>query len=399
MVGTIFVLMFSQRWSTFSLLSIAMMVAIVAFLCGRHIGLVNGASSENTSQLPAVQIAPRATLQATQTSNSENQSDAERARTSWNRLAAMPGTPAVEEEMTVLVQKLAETDPQSALSLALAPVNLRLRAALLRAALKGWGEADPFAAVEWAKTQTVMDQSQIIAALLQGAVRNPSEAIDVTTQLMKDNVGRASEFGCDLISALNEGGEFELAANFAVNGPPNFREDLILPAYSRWAEFQPGAAVASAMNITDSAVRDSALNAITVGWSPTDPQGLLEFARSNLPMEQQNSVVTSALDFLASSDPVAAAKWINEHNPGSPADGGIAEIALSSQLSQTPEVAADWAVNISNSQLRMDTLATLVRKWMVVNPSNAKQFIQSSPILAPEDRSQLLAEVDIQAGQ
>jgi hypothetical protein len=164
----------------------------------------------------------------------------------------------------------------------------------------------------------------------------------------------------------------------------------MLPAYSRWAEFQPQAAMASAMQIADAGLRYTALNAIIVGWSPTDPKGLVEFAQKNLPMGQQSSALSSAFGFWADSDPAAAATWINQNNPGPQSDTGVAEIALSSQLAQKPELAASWAESIFNPQLRLETLTTLIEKWTAVDQTSAENYIKNSPALTPEDRTQLL---------
>ena len=385
--------MFSQRWSTFTLLSLVLTAALLAFLAGRHSTFQQGALPIPEKQNPQVALSqPREVI------NSDTKPATENPEDRWSELCAQPATPEGESEMAALIEKLAERDPQRAISLAAAQTNLRLRAALLRAALKGWGTTDPDAAAQWAQTETVMDQAQAMEALLQGAVQNPDKAVSMTAALIQNDAGRAEEFGTDLISALTEAGQFEAAANFAVNSAANSREDLMLPAYSRWAEFQPQAAIDSAMQITDPGLRDSALNAIIVGWSPTDPKGMVEYAQNNLSGGQQNSAMSTAIGFWAGSDPVAAAQWINQNNPGAQADNGVAQIALSSQLSQSPELAANWAESISSSQLRLDTLTSVFSKWMTADSPDAENYIQNSPTLTQGDRTQLMAQLKNQFG-
>jgi hypothetical protein len=390
--------MFSRRWSTFTLLNFILVVALMAFLAGRGSMLRHSRFSENAPRplveenRPMVLSRPEGMIHSAQQPRDENLEDR------WNELRAQPATPDGESEMAALIEAMARRDPQRAISLATAQINVRLRAALLRAALKGWGTTDPEAAAAWAQTETVMDQAQAMDALLQGAVGNPDKAVALTTALIQNNAAQASEFGTDLISALNESGQFAAAANFAVNGPENCRNDWILPAYSRWAEFQPQAAVAGAMQISDPGVRDAALNAIVTGWAPTDPQGLVEFAQNNLSGAQQNAALESAIGFWADSDPMAAAQWINQNSPGSQADNGIAQIALSSQLSQSPELAANWAESISSSQLRMDTLTSVFSKWIAADSPDAESYIENSPALTQADRTQLLAQLKNQFG-
>jgi len=395
--------MFSQRWSTFTLLSLVLTVAFPAFYGGRLSILSHSTPVENAPPLPEKQNEPIISFPSKPSEpiaeNSVTPPKTKSLQNRWDELSRQPGTPAGENELAAMIEKMAEADPQRAIALAAGQTNLRLRAALLRAALKGWGTTDPEAAAKWAQTETVMDRAQAINALLQGAVHDPDKAIGVTTALIQNDSSRASEFGTELISALTESGQFERAANFAANSAPNSREDLMLPAYSRWAEFQPQAAMASAMQITDPELRDTALNAIIAGWSPTDPKGLMDYAQNNLPPGQQSSALSSAMGFWADSDPIAAATWINQNNPGAASDTGVAEIALSPILAQNPELAANWAENIFNPQLRLETLTTLIGKWTAVDQAGAENYIKNSPVLAPEDRtklwdqSQMLAEL------
>jgi hypothetical protein len=375
--------MFSQRWSTFSLLSLALAVAWFAFYCGRASVVNHRLAPEATpdkkaqSQVIFGKSAGPINSVTPKTENSE-------AR--WAELSAQPGTPAGENELAGLIEQMARLDPQRAISLAAAQTNLRLRAALLRAALKGWGATNPEAAAEWAQSETVMDRAQALNALLQGAVEDPGKAASLTAALIQKDSSRALEYGSDLISALSESGQFDRAANFAASGAEHCRDDWMLAAYSRWAEFQPQAAVASAMQLADPGVRATALNAITVGWSPTDPKGMVEYAQNYLPPEQQSSALSGAIGFWADSDPAAAAVWINQNDLGAASDTGVAEIALSPRLAQKPELAVGWAESISNPQLRLDTLAAVIEKWTAIDFSSAEHYVENSPSLAPEDR-------------
>lgn len=383
--------MFSKRWSTFSLFSLAAAAALSAFYAGRLSlspgPIASGRASETAAKPnpPLISVKPAETAEAALPRRTED------PETRWAGLSARPGTPAGENEMAALIEKMAEQDPQRAISLAAAQTNLRLRAALLRAALKGWGRTDPQSAVAWTQTETVLDQAQAVNALLQGAVQDPDQAARVTAALIQKNPARAQEYGSDLISAMTEAGQFARAADFATAGTANCRDDWMLAAYSRWAEFQPQAAVAAAMQIADPGLRDTALNAIIVGWSPTDPQGLVEFTQNHLPPGQQNSALMSAIGFWADSDPLAAATWINQNNPGEASDPGAARIALSPQLAQEPEVAAGWAEGIANPELRLETLASILKQWTMAAPSAAGNYVEYSPALSAEDRSALRA--------
>jgi hypothetical protein len=385
--------MFSQRWYRFVLAGFISAIVVSAFYAGRYSMRDYSISLEQISRTPEKNNPSQISSIAVGAMDSEAPPKPQNLEQRWSELSAQPATPSGENELAALIEKMAEQEPQRAISLAVAQTNLRLRAALLRSALKGWGSTDPEAAVVWTQSETAMDQGQAINALLQGAVRDPDKAINVTDTLIQNDSTRAGEFGGDLVSALTESGQFERAADFAASGPANRREDWILPAYSRWAEFQPQAAAASAMQIADPGLRATALNAVTIGWSPTDPKGVVDFARNNLPPEQQNAALSGALGLWADNDPAAAAAWINQNNPGEASDTGAARIAISSLLSQRPEVAFAWAEKIISAPLREETLTAVVDQLESTDPVSAENYIEHSATLTPEDRAPLLAHL------
>ena len=61
----------------------------------------------------------------------------------WNEALSRPGTPARQATLASLLEKLAATDPDRALALAQAETNLKLRADLVSAALRGWARMSP----------------------------------------------------------------------------------------------------------------------------------------------------------------------------------------------------------------------------------------------------------------
>jgi hypothetical protein len=387
--------MFSQRWSTFSLVGIASMAASSFFFIGRisvHDRLA--ATGKGTSGALSAQVQAKDFRKTAAAIDPCSQPETEEPKSAWARLSAEPRTPATEAEMTAAIGKMAEHDAQGAIQLAQAESNFRLRTTMLRAALQGWGKTDPDAATAWVQSQTVMDRDQAASALLQGVVQNPDKAANVTAVLMQNDPGHAAQYGSDLIWAFADSGQFSEAANFAANGAENNRADWMLAAYSRWAEFQPQSAVSSAVQLQDPDLQQTALNAVIVGWSPTDPQGMAEFALKNLSTDQQNTALSRALAFWADSDPAAAATWINQKKPGAASDVGVAEIAMSPQLAQTPDLAANWAKIITDPNLRSRTLAAVLQTWARSNPTAVRHYLETSSDVQADDLSNLLAEMN-----
>ena len=382
--------MFTPRWSNISVALTIAVVAVAAFYAGRRVDrrpviLSRGNLTVAQSQ-PGPEGFARDNDHALASDLAESQDNWQRQ---WSEFSRRPATPAGEQAMARAMEELASVDPQRAISVAGQENNFRLRTALLRAALTGWGKTDPEAAATWAESQTLIDRSDAIGALLQGAVTNPERAIDLVNSLLRKAPQHSAEYGSKLISALVEAGQFEHAANFALTAPAQNREDWILPAYSRWAEFQPQAAAANAMQLADPAHQAEAMNAVIIGWSPNDPKGLIEFARKNLTASQQNAVVARALGFWANSDPVSAAIWIGQNDFGAASDTGIAEIAGSPQLATTPAIAASWAENIANPQLRLETLGSVLEQWATIDGNSAEKYLTASKTLAPDERLRL----------
>jgi hypothetical protein len=381
--------MFSRRWSTFSLLSLILLAGVSAFFVGRMSVLNRQIAIKETPPPPSHDWSKNFS-KTVETIHSDLQPGTESREIDWTEASTRPRTPANEGEMAAAIEKLAEHDPQRAISLAQGEANLRLRAALLRAVLQGWGKSNPDTAAAWVQSETVMDREQAVSALLQGAIYNPDKAAGMTAALMQNDTSHAAQYGSALIWAFADSGQFSQAADFAANGAESYRSDWMLAAYSRWAEFQPQSAVASAIQLQDAALRETALNAVIVGWSPTDPKGMAEFALNNLSQEQQSSALSRALTFWADNDPAAAATWINQNNPGAQSDPGVAEIAMSPQMAQEPDVAASWAKTIVDPNLRFQTLASIMRTWSQFNPAAAREYLETSSDIRGDDLVNLL---------
>ena len=386
--------MFTKRWSSFSLLCVALIAGLLFFLAGRLSAHDRLKSAGGKSVALRVDSQPKdfhATSAPVQPAAS---SETQGTQVDWRTLSTQPRTPATESDIAAYIEKLAETDPVRALSLAQAENNFRLRNTMLRATLQGWGRTAPDAAAAWVQSETALDRDQAVKALLTGAIQNPDKAASVTAALTENDPAHAAQYGSDLIWTLADAGQFAQAANFAASGAENNRSDWMLAAYSRWAEFQPQSAMASALQLQDPALKQSALDAVVVGWSPTDPKGMTEFALQNFPPEQQNAALSRALSFWADSDPAAAAEWINQNHLGAATDPGVAEIAMSPALAQSPDLAANWARTITDPVLRSRTLVSILQSWARLNLAAAKQYLDASSDIQGEDRSSLLAQMD-----
>src|SRR4029079_10583126 len=101
----------------------------------------------------------------------------------WTDLLAQSQSPSAEAALTKLIEELARSDPQRALFLGMSHRNLHLRTLLVRAALRGWGRSQPEAAATWANAHTMLERTDAIDAVLQGAMHDPDGPMKVLQAL------------------------------------------------------------------------------------------------------------------------------------------------------------------------------------------------------------------------
>jgi hypothetical protein len=203
-------------------------------------------------------------------------------------------------------------------------------------------------------------------------------------------------FGLGVINTLTRNGNFAHAAEFAATAVQENQLDWITLAYSSWADYQPEAALAAARAIADPNRRNSALDAITSTWANNDPKAVAEFAATLPRGHQRELAFSTALRDWAVNDPVAVANWINQAEPSSELDAGIASIATAPQMRQNPALAVSWAETITARALRSATVAEIVHQWFETDPVAARQYAQTTRAIQIEDRDLLLAELEKQ---
>lgn len=229
-------------------------------------------SDHQPSSAPAVeQIHPAAVKTAARTNHWDE--------AQWQQLISQPGTVARNKIMAALLEALATTDPQRALTLAQAEKNLLLRDSLLHASLRGWGSAATEDAVDWTLAHTDgSDRSAAVAAVFSGAMANPDEALRVAQKICANDPAGAAGYGNSIINAFCDAGDFSAAIQFVAGADSEVNRSIwTAEAYLSWAALQPEQAAQAAAALTDPAARDEALHGIIGGWAQADPAALTQF--------------------------------------------------------------------------------------------------------------------------
>ena len=381
--------MFVRRWSTFSLGVVSLLLGIIAFVGGRHVGsrIKPGASSTKPAETKSADTEKTVANNTSELSRSPAPSFAEQ----WERWQGRPRTPATELEAERALQELARHDPVRALALALQESSDRLRERLSHAVLKGWAAAAPDKATEWALALPLADRRSAIAAVFGGAVERPEDAARLGKMVCRQMPADAGDYGQLLISALTEVGAYETASRFAEESESEHGPAWLNAAYYQWAMHQPEAALKAFGAITDPAIRGHAFPGLTAGWAEANPAAVANYAVSLPAGSDRAEALGQMLSQWATRDPLTASEWMLKNLTPSPdLDGGVAAVAsLPSLVSQRPEIAVGWAESIADPVLRATTLTAVAQLWSERDPEGARRYIQSASSLSPEERDAL----------
>jgi hypothetical protein len=311
----------------------------------------------------------------------------------WAESNSIADDPSRKQERDALIEELAVTDPLRALKLAQDETNAESRLTLLQAAMRGWGAADPKAALAWADSQNLMDPGQARASVFHGAARDPENALRLAEQLSFQYPDRAGDYGNYLVAGLTRAGEFALATQFAAQSPWGIRADRLGAAYGAWAATDPQAALQNAGQLTDPEMFGTAFNIVVSTWANKDPQAVAHYSLGMTDEHQRSVVLSVALPVWVATDAHAAATWLSGLPSSPELDTGIACVALQLAAQRQPELALQWAETVVNPQLRVRALASVLNKWAVSNPLAALHYVEdaSSPLHGEERFGVLVA--------
>jgi hypothetical protein len=313
----------------------------------------------------------------------------------WKQAQTGSWSPRSERAQADLLVELASHDPQRALSIALAEHNLRVRAELRNAALRGWASTDAQAATEYALGLREDERRDAMAAVFAGAAADSPAALRVAGEACDRDSARAFEYTQALVAKLGEVGQFATALQFLASRPaqPQRLEEAD-NAFAFWAAHQPADAAAAAEALADPDLRAAAFRGTVVGWSQADPAGLAEYATRLEPGESRSVALANAVPRWVEQDPTAAVNWINQHAGDADLDSGIAAVAnLPGIVKNQPTVAIDLAKSISDAPLRENTLQNLVLRWAQSDAASAGQFVANSPLFSDGQRALVLAQI------
>ncbi len=273
-----------------------------------------------------------------------------------------PDPTATDEEFLTSARTLVDTSAQDAIAWARSQDDETLRRRCLCAVIRAWGEREPVLAVDWALAQDEIERQRDVEAALDGAAKQPEQAVAIVRGLLKyydpsDSVRAAPA----LMVALNNAGEFAVALDFIKGTPADLQVEWTTATFQRWGASQPQQAIEALNSLSDEKLRTPAFEAFIASWSAGQPASAADYAASLPEGVERTYALNKIADSWALQDPVAFATWLANPPLGVNLDHAIvALITRTDSANRSSEIALEWAQGISDPDLKQDSI-----KWIL----------------------------------
>jgi hypothetical protein len=262
----------------------------------------------------------------------------------------------------------------------------------LFSALPGvWAEADPAAALLWARTLPAgkaRDTAEVAIANTV-AYNDPKAAAEMFSDKVESGENAALAITiADIWSATDPAAAAEWVKKMA-EGPGKTEAATTLATV--WAASDIHAAVAWSESISDSGMRRQVISNIGTSWGAISPQDALAWL-GTLPPDVATDGISGAMYSWAGTDPVGLREWIDDGQGSLYNDQ--ARQSLADVLSQEaiPE-AMDLAIDMHSEVARDAALARYFAEWRKRDDASAQEWLQSSWSKLPNSAQQTLGKV------
>ncbi|YCM43567.1 hypothetical protein V2O64_19860 [Verrucomicrobiaceae bacterium 227] len=282
-------------------------------------------------------------------------------------------------EYEILLTSWAKVDPQGALA-GITEYPDSKNASLT--VVTTWASLDPGAAEKWAREN--FDSS---ADPTKG---NP-HLVGVITGLVEQDLGTATRLLQEMpesgaqkdaiksVLAKLQASDPDAAKAWTLSLAPGEAQDK---AIAELAEEISSKNPAEAIEWATASGRETLLVAtdgILDSWVENDPEAARAWAES-----QPKDVLAVAAPHLIKEmakrdDYLEASEWLATHDGNPEFDESIEKLVKGARK-EAPELAADWAARITDSQSREKVLTKLVEKWVKDDPARAREYLQQENV-------------------
>jgi hypothetical protein len=297
-----------------------------------------------------------------------------------------------DRELAQLFEAWGRRDSARALATATKIPDKNSRDLMISAVVSGWILQEPEAAFDWTLTQP--EGAQFAAeAMARLAKDDPQLALRLVTNAPKQiDPAFTEQIYNAIIRSPVEQGRYEDAKNIIDSvGDRLLRKQLMVDLASTWGRYQPQQAAEWLVAQPEGNDREDAIGNLAYAWAQTDAVAAANFA-STLPSgPSRRQALVNAVVVWAEHDIVAASDWLDRFDPQPDNDAAVATIATSHKVvNQNPDVALSWAESIINPEQRVDAIRQIAQQWGQKNQAAAQQYVQSTPLLTTQQRTELL---------
>jgi hypothetical protein len=250
-----------------------------------------------------------------------------------------------------------------------------------------WGKANPGDAVRWAETLNGSARNAALVSIASGwARKDPVAATQWAGTWPTDSPVRSKTIKDALSYWVMQ--DSRAAGSFVGTLPQADQPQAIEAVAPVMAQQDAPKAIAWAKSLTDSDIRDIALQQVVTRWADNEPAAAAPWVLTEPEGTARAELVhTIAMNWMASNSGDALI-WVESLPPGASRDS--AADAVAAKLAPTdPANAAGWAESISRLDLRSARMEQVAEAWLKIDRTAAQAWVRNAN-LPPEAKLRLL---------
>jgi hypothetical protein len=258
--------------------------------------------------------------------------------------------------------------------------------------LETWAATDPRAALGWLVKQN--KETQIVRGkeAWRGVTTCPALALEIGNELQSSlPADLAALHGFWLTGCLAESGLADQAIAFALDFPGELPADWLKEILTIETTRSPESAVKLWKHLPNGQAKLRAWTAITATWASQDCAGLCAHALTLPPSSPERAeALLAGMNSSCTSDAPGYTEWLNTIEVQDEYDHALALLVTGTDtLFRSTTDALKWAELISDSDLRLSSVSTILHGWAKEQPGQAENWIASTPWLTEDQRARL----------
>lgn len=246
-----------------------------------------------------------------------------------------------------------------------------------------WGQTNPAQAWRWLESNDPTNNSAFIALIGAIAITQPTATLDLADRYAQAQSPIKKDIYQAAIQGLARGGHYDSAVFLLdyLDQNDGFRQDLTRALIEQWATYQPQSALEW---LVQQPVQTTETPPGRAGTMLSDMPS--ETAQDDA-QQQQNELLENAYRQWLTDDEIAAASWLGSQTPSPALDSLFSQLV--EQQANNPAQALATAGRIQNTQLKLNSLLSLLSPIKQSDPNQASAYIDQLAYLNDSQRNSL----------